>query len=174
MKKKGYTLIELLVVIAIIALLLAILMPSLSKVKMLAKTLQCATNVRTLALASYTYASDNNDNFCGSWNYNNNNSFGVTWGGESDWAWSPWQIGTNTAVSYTNGSPFIVTLEERHEGIKRGSLFPYIENVDAYHCVSDKSFGKNFRSYSMPNSLNSPQGSNFQVVLAYIIQEYIL
>ncbi len=45
-KKKGFTLIELLVVIAIIAMLLAILMPALGKVKKLAMRLVCGTNAK--------------------------------------------------------------------------------------------------------------------------------
>ena len=45
MKKKGFTLIELLVVLAIIAMLLAILMPALGKVKRLAERLVCGTKL---------------------------------------------------------------------------------------------------------------------------------
>jgi prepilin-type N-terminal cleavage/methylation domain-containing protein/prepilin-type processing-associated H-X9-DG protein len=50
---KGFTLIELLVVVAIIGALIAILVPSLSKVRKRAKTLLCATNVRGLAQTYY-------------------------------------------------------------------------------------------------------------------------
>lgn len=63
MKKKGFTLIELLVVISIIALLLAILMPALSKVKKLADRLMCGTNLKGLGLALHTYATDYEDDF---------------------------------------------------------------------------------------------------------------
>ena len=48
--KRGFTLIELLVVIAIIALLLAILMPALSRVKEAGKRVQCLSNVKTLSM----------------------------------------------------------------------------------------------------------------------------
>jgi prepilin-type N-terminal cleavage/methylation domain-containing protein/prepilin-type processing-associated H-X9-DG protein len=61
--KKGFTLIELLVVIAIIALLLSILMPSLSKVKNTAKRVVCQTNQHGLAQAYAAYASENDDRF---------------------------------------------------------------------------------------------------------------
>jgi prepilin-type N-terminal cleavage/methylation domain-containing protein len=61
--KKGFTLIELLVVIAIIALLLSILMPSLSKVKDIAKNTICQTNQRSVFQALATYAAGN-DNRC--------------------------------------------------------------------------------------------------------------
>ncbi len=57
--KKGFTLIELLVVIAIIALLLAILTPALNKVKEIAKTIICRTNVRSLVLGFRLYAETN-------------------------------------------------------------------------------------------------------------------
>jgi prepilin-type N-terminal cleavage/methylation domain-containing protein/prepilin-type processing-associated H-X9-DG protein len=60
-KRKGFTLIELLVVIAIIALLLAILMPALSKVKKVAQKVVCRTNIRSLTLGFRIFAESNND-----------------------------------------------------------------------------------------------------------------
>ncbi len=63
MKKKGFTLIELLVVISIIALLLAILMPSLAKVKEMARTLICTTRLRSCATYVNIYMEENNGSF---------------------------------------------------------------------------------------------------------------
>jgi len=62
-RKKAFTLIELLVVIAIIALLLSILMPSLQKVKQHAQRLYCVSNIKSQALAFFTYAVDNRDKY---------------------------------------------------------------------------------------------------------------
>ncbi|MEE9365953.1 MAG: prepilin-type N-terminal cleavage/methylation domain-containing protein [Dehalococcoidales bacterium] len=56
--KKGFTLIELLVVIAIIALLLAILVPSLNKVKEKAKEVICRTHLRGVGMALLLYLED--------------------------------------------------------------------------------------------------------------------
>ncbi len=84
MKKKGFTLIELLVVIAIIAMLLAILMPALNKVKRLAQRLVCGTSVKGLGTAMMVYAQDFDDEYPiqggngdHRWSWN-----GLTW----DWA----------------------------------------------------------------------------------------
>jgi len=63
MKRKGFTLIELLVVIAIIAMLLAILMPALNKVKKIAQRVVCGTNLKGLGTAQSVYANDYEDQF---------------------------------------------------------------------------------------------------------------
>lgn len=152
MSKKAFTLIELLVVIAIIALLLAILTPALRRVKESAKSLLCQTHLKGLASAWYLYASEHDDRIPGSWNYNDNNP---GWGDPWDWAWAPWQVGGNNAViNYANA-----TLEEKQEGIRNGTLWRYVEAYDSYHCPSDKSAGGNYRSFSMPDSLNGKWGS---------------
>ena len=61
----GFTLIELLVVIAIIALLLAILMPALQRVKRQAKVVACQSNLHQWGLIFSMYAGDNDGQFFG-------------------------------------------------------------------------------------------------------------
>jgi prepilin-type N-terminal cleavage/methylation domain-containing protein len=58
---RGFTLIELLVVIAIIALLISILLPSLSRARELSKRLVCASNIKGIGTSSKIYANDNNE-----------------------------------------------------------------------------------------------------------------
>lgn len=56
--RQGFTLIELLVVVAIIALLISILLPSLSKARAQARTTLCASRVSQLTKAALIYAED--------------------------------------------------------------------------------------------------------------------
>ncbi len=52
----GFTLVELLVVISIIALLMAVLLPALSKARELAKRIVCGNHLKTLMTANFIYS----------------------------------------------------------------------------------------------------------------------
>jgi prepilin-type N-terminal cleavage/methylation domain-containing protein/prepilin-type processing-associated H-X9-DG protein len=58
----GFTLIELLVVIAIIAILAAVLLPTLARSKATAQRIQCVSNLHQLGLATQMYWDDNAGN----------------------------------------------------------------------------------------------------------------
>lgn len=83
-RRKAFTLIELLVVVAIIALLISILLPSLSRARELAKRAVCASNLRGIGQGMYIYSNDNQEWFPVSFhqpNYGNGTpaTSGVTW-----------------------------------------------------------------------------------------------
>ena len=62
-RQHGFTLIELLVVVAIIALLIGILLPSLSRAREIANRAVCGTHLDDIYTGMYTYSINNDESF---------------------------------------------------------------------------------------------------------------
>ena len=136
MKKRAFTLIELLVVIAIIAVLMAILMPSLRAARDQAKRVHCVSNLKTLSLAWFMYKDENDDKL----------------------------VGGHTTAGHWVLAPSGDSVEQKKEAIRQGALFPYVnDTVDVYRCPADlriKDPGQfAFRSFSIAGGANGENWS---------------
>jgi prepilin-type N-terminal cleavage/methylation domain-containing protein/prepilin-type processing-associated H-X9-DG protein len=77
----AFTLVELLVVIAIIAILAALLLPTLARSKASAQRVTCASNLHQLSLAAHMYWDDNGGScfLYGGWQTNNGQLYWFGW-----------------------------------------------------------------------------------------------
>ena len=148
----GFTLIELLIVIAIIAILAALLLPSLSKAKSRAQTIACTSNLKQLQICWQLYNTDNDDFLVP-----NNSVMGISGSGGS---------GTIAGgASWCLAEPTIPNVEN-------GLLFQYNSSLGIYHCPADHSTLTDSngnplsqlraRSYNMSQSVNGyPEYDSF-------------
>ena len=77
-KQRGFTLVELLVVIAIIALLMAILMPALARVRNQAQAVRCMANLKQWGYFFMFYTDDNEGYFNEGWGYTDHYGSGTS------------------------------------------------------------------------------------------------
>jgi prepilin-type N-terminal cleavage/methylation domain-containing protein/prepilin-type processing-associated H-X9-DG protein len=129
--KRGFTLIELLVVIAIIAILAAMLLPTLAKSKQQSQGILCVSNLKQLTLAWAMYNGDNREYFV----VNGNN--GDTPGGTAaqpltgkNPQWCPDDMSQGADVPGEQIS--LAWLEA-------GLLYPYVGSPGPYRCPADSS-----------------------------------
>jgi len=146
-RRRGFTLIELLVVIAIIAILMAVLMPALNAAKKLAAGAACVGNQRSLLTGWIMYADD-----CDGWLINNQACYDTP-EYRTPWVHRPKQADGGDLPD--SPAPAIITDQDRFRGIQAGALWPYIKDVDVYHCPGDNRRSTQkpprdcFRSYSI-------------------------
>src|SRR5437868_10275852 len=124
--RAGITLIELLVVIAIIAILAAMLLPSLSKAKLKAQGIQCMNNHRQLSLAWRMYAEDSRDVLV----YASQNPNDPQHVMKDPFAWA------NDIMDFTasNQGNWDINVD-----VVKRPLWPYNKNAGIYKCPADHS-----------------------------------
>jgi prepilin-type N-terminal cleavage/methylation domain-containing protein len=151
-KKNAFTLIELLVVIAIIAILLAVLVPSLQKIKDAAKRSVCLYNLHTLGQAWVLYADQNDGKLV---NAKTARIAEVPSAGGSTFVMNLTSYHNETTwVGWWEGDPLNIRAQEAC--MKLGALYPIVETTKVYRCpvgMKDQ-----YRTYSIPDSMNGHNG----------------
>ena len=138
----AFTLIELLVVIAIIAILAAMLLPSLGRSKLKAQGIACMNNVHQLQIAWLLYADDHNQRV-------------VSSGYQLPVEPTAW---VNGWLDFNAGNPDNWD-ESTLRSPARARFAPYLQNVAVYRCPADQSRvnGKpRIRSLSMSQAFAGP------------------
>ncbi len=118
-KGKGFTLIELLVVIAVIALLIAILIPVLNLAREQGQRVVCLSNLRQLTLAWILYAEENDGNLV----------YGAAFGRRERRYREK-----RTILEGWMGKAFHSTRSAAIENPDKGTLWPYVRDIDVYRC----------------------------------------
>lgn len=119
-KKNAFTLIELLVVIAIIALLLAILTPSLRKAKRKVEDIMCRNNLHNYALAAEMYLNENAERYPSAWN----SLFKTVVSGYCQW---------HDKRNFLDSRPDLA-----------GPIWPYLDTQKIHLCPTFSRIGKKF------------------------------
>jgi prepilin-type N-terminal cleavage/methylation domain-containing protein/prepilin-type processing-associated H-X9-DG protein len=147
-KRKAFTLIELLVVIAIIAILLAILMPALSRVKEQGKRAACLSNLKQLQLAWSMYADENDDKIVNGEAYGGGDGTAPV-PGSGIHAGEQWWTGDDVGDFWAGIN---LSEEMQKRAIRAGALWPYCKNEKLYRCPTG--VRGEMRTYTITDAMN--------------------
>ena len=147
-KQKAFTLIELLVVIAIIAILMAILMPALNRVREQGKRAACLGNMRQLTLTWIMYADDNDDKIVNGEADNGQDGVASTPTGGRHKGEQFW-TGDDIA-DFWAGTSLPELLQKK--AIRSGALFPYCKDENLYRCPTG--VRGEMRTYTITDAMN--------------------
>jgi len=122
----GFTLIELLIVIAVIAILVALLLPSLGRAREAGRRAVCMGNLRQLQIAWQTYADEHGGSIVNgrAWYYHNPGN---------DNRGKPWLIAWDGSDPQAHNPR---TFADAEVLMRTGALAPYLGNVRVYLCPS--------------------------------------
>ncbi|MGD8450823.1 MAG: prepilin-type N-terminal cleavage/methylation domain-containing protein [Phycisphaerae bacterium] len=157
-RRSAFTLIELLVVVAIIALLISILLPSLSQAREQGKKAVCMSNLKSLAQASHAYATDDRREQIVPLHISHARIASTGFG--SEWCWrtaEPYAYGGRTPTKPFTGNGGNTEIMMDEDGIWAAHTRPlnrYVygdidqadsKKLEMYHCPSDKGYPDNVR-----------------------------
>ena len=114
----------------------------------LARELVCLSNTEGLTDAWLAYADDNDGELVGG------------------------STGTHAGrMSWVDRPAAADTLDEKLDAIRRGALFPYVGDLNVYHCPADQRLngpnGPGFRTYSIPGGANGDEWGTYYNATVY-------
>lgn len=158
-RRSGFSLVELLVVIAVIAILAALLLPSLSQGKQQAVSVACLNNLRQLQVCWQMYTMDNEDTLVP-----NNSVVAIPGSGGSIPTGAAWCADFPREDTTTTN-------------IQNGMLYEYNRAPAIYHCPADQSTIVDAKGNPLPQlrtrSYNLSQSLNGYPEFNPVMRDYI-
>jgi len=152
----AFTLIELLVVISIIAILMAILMPTLNRAREQGRRAACLSNLKQLGLAWVLYADEHDGRLVnGAAGYANPSAGDARHPNERAWVGQCWH------ANYSSGEQ--LPEETQKQAIMSGALWPYCSELKLYSCPT--AYRGELLTYAIVHSMNgNPPAGTFRSV----------